>query len=137
MENNIKLQICNITKQFEGDDTPTLNNINLEIQKGEFICVVGMSGCGKSTLLNIIAGLDSATSGTILLDQKPISEPGIERTVMFQEHGLFPWLNVIDNVCFGLKMQGLNKSEQFERARYYLDMVQLSDYETYPIHQLS
>ncbi len=131
------LLINNLSKQFDDETTPTLKNIDLEINDGEFVCVVGMSGCGKSTLLNLIAGLDTPTTGEILLDGRKVTGPSPERTVMFQEHGLFPWLNVIDNVCFGLKMQGISKDEQLKRARHYLDMVKLSEYETYPIHQLS
>ena len=81
----------NVGKTFENTGQATLKNINLEIQPGEFLCVVGKSGCGKSTLLNLIAGLEAPTEGRILLNGKEVKGPGSERTVMFQEHALFPW----------------------------------------------
>ena len=80
----------NVGKTFENTGQATLKNINLEIQPGEFLCVVGKSGCGKSTLLNLIAGLEAPTEGRILLNGKEVKGPGSERTVMFQEHALFP-----------------------------------------------
>ena len=99
--------------------------------------MVGRSGCGKSTLLNLIAGLEKPTSGEILLNGKPVTGPGADRTVMFQEHALFPWLNVIQNVKFGMEMTGVPKEEQERRADKYLEMMQLNDYREYAIHQLS
>lgn len=133
----MSLVIENLGKQFAGSDEHTLNGINLEIKSGEFVCIVGASGCGKSTLLNIVAGLEKATEGQITLDGKAISEPGADRTVMFQEHGLFPWLNVIDNVKFGMKMNGVSKEKQAEKAEHYLRLVGLWEYKDYLIHQLS
>ena len=91
----------------------------------------------KSTLLNLVAGLLEPTSGELLLDGEKITGPGQDRTVVFQEHALFPWLNVIENVMFGLKMAKLPKAEQEERALHYLEMMQLLDYKDYSIHQLS
>lgn len=131
------LEIKNLRKQFENSEQATLNAIDLEIQTGEFACLVGASGCGKSTLLNLVAGLISPTEGEILLDGKPVTGPGADRTVMFQEHGLYPWLNVIDNVKFGLKMAKRPKEEQEEIALHYLKMVKLLEYKDYPIHQIS
>ncbi len=131
------LEIKGVHKQFQNNDSATLHDINLEIQNGEFVCIVGSSGCGKSTLLNLIAGLDQPTRGEILLDGNAITGPGAERTVMFQEHGLFPWLNVIENVKFGMKLSGLSKEEQEEKAEYYLNMVKLLDYKDYLIHEIS
>lgn len=133
----MSLVIKDLSKQFANSDQNTLQNINLEIQSGEFVCVVGASGCGKSTLLNIIAGLEQPTGGEVLLDGEKITEPGSDRTVMFQEHGLFPWLNVIDNVKFGMKMHGVPKEVQEEKAEHYLKLVNLYAYRDYPIHQLS
>lgn len=131
------LVIKGVHKQFQNNDSATLHDINLEIQNGEFVCIVGSSGCGKSTLLNLIAGLDQPTRGEILLDGNAITGPGAERTVMFQEHGLFPWLNVIENVKFGMKLSGLPKEEQEEKAEYYLNMVKLLDYKDFLIHEIS
>lgn len=131
------LEMKGLYKHFENSEAATLNDINLEVASGEFVCIVGTSGCGKSTLLNLAAGLDTPTEGEILLDGAPITGPGADRTVMFQEHGLFPWLNVIDNVKFGMKMTGVPKEVQEEKALYYLNMVHLLDYKDYLIHQIS
>lgn len=133
----MSLIIRNLCKQFDDTQQHTLQNVNLEINSGEFICVVGASGCGKSTLLNIIAGLETATSGEILLNGKKITGPGADRTVMFQEHGLFPWLSVMDNVTFGMKLNNVPKEERTKKAEHYLKMVNLYDYRDYQIHQLS
>lgn len=133
----MSLVINNLSKKFDNSDKSTLKEISLEIEAGEFVCIVGQSGCGKSTLLNLVAGLEEITSGEIILDGKLVSGPGADRTVMFQEHGLYPWLNVIENVKFGMKLAGLSKKEQEERAMKYLRMVHLEEYKDYPIHQLS
>ena len=133
----MSFMIRNLTKKFENSDTYTLQDINLEIQAGEFVCIVGASGCGKTTLLNLMAGLETPTSGEVVLDGQRITKPGADRTVMFQEHGLYPWLNVEENVKFPLKLAGLSSEEQNKRAEYYLKMVGLSSYKTYPIHQIS
>lgn len=127
----------NLCKHYDNADMPTLQDINLEIQDGEFVSIVGRSGCGKSTLLNLAAGLEKPTGGEILLDGKPVMGPGAERAVMFQEHGLFPWLNVIDNVKFPMRIGGVPKEEQQFRAEKYLKMVNLLEYKDYPIHQIS
>ena len=126
----------NVGKTFEYTGRATLKNINLEIQPGEFLCVVGKSGCGKSTLLNLIAGLEAPTEGRILLNGKEVKGPGSERTVMFQEHALFPWLNVIQNIKFGMKINGVPKEEQEIRAEKYLKMMQLEQYKDYAIVNL-
>lgn len=131
------LVIQGLNKHFDNSDKATLNEIDLEIESGEFVCIVGASGCGKSTLLNLVAGLEKPTGGKILLDGKEVTGPGADRTVMFQEHGLFPWLNVIENVKFGMKLAGVPKDEQEQKAMHYLKMVHLEDYKDYPIHQIS
>ena len=133
----MSLVLKNVSKTFDDTNQATLKNVDLEIKQGEFLCVVGRSGCGKSTLLNLIAGLEKPTSGEILLNGKPVTGPGADRTVMFQEHALFPWLNVIQNVKFGMEMTGVPKEEQEKRADKYLEMMQLNDYREYAIHQLS
>ena len=133
----MSLILKNVSKTFEDTKGDVLNNINLEIQNGEFVCVVGQSGCGKSTLLNLIAGLEKPTSGEILLNGKGFDGPSANRVVMFQEHALFPWLNVIENVKFGMKLAGLSAKEQEDTAMKYLRMMQLEEYRDYAIHQLS
>ena len=133
----MSLVLKNVSKVFEDSKEDVLNEINLEIEKGEFVCVVGRSGCGKSTLLNLIAGLEKPTEGEILLNSRPVTGPGSVRIVMFQEHALFPWLNVIQNVEFGMKIAGIPQKEREERALSNLRMVGLEEYKDYAIHQLS
>lgn len=133
----MSLILKDVCKTFDNYDGDVLNNINLKIKSGEFVCVVGQSGCGKSTLLNLIAGLDRPTSGEILLNGERVEGPSANRAVMFQEHALFPWLNVIENVKFGMKIAGASAKEQEETAMEYLEMMGLSDYRDYAVHQLS
>ena len=133
----MSLILKNVSKTFDDTNQATLRNVDLEIKQGEFLCVVGRSGCGKSTLLNLIAGLEKPTTGEIVLNGRPVTGPGADRTVMFQEHALFPWLNVIENVKFGMEMTGVPKEEQEKRADKYLEMMQLNEYREYAIHQLS
>lgn len=129
--------INSVSKQFKDTEKETLKNISLSIEKGEFVCIVGPSGCGKSTLLNLAAGLEMPTSGEIILDGTRITGPGADRVVMFQEAALFPWLNVIENVMFGLKAAGYPKEERRQTAEKYLKMTRLWNYRDYPIHQIS
>ncbi|MEG0214781.1 MAG: ABC transporter ATP-binding protein, partial [Hungatella sp.] len=104
-----------------------------DIKENEFVCVVGPSGCGKSTLLNIIAGLLDATSGCVEVDGKVVDGPGPERGVVFQQYALFPWLTVLKNVQFGLKLQGKSEEESKAEAMKYLKMVDLEQFaESYP-----
>ncbi len=131
------LKLNSISKIFSDTNKETLQDISLEVEKGEFICIVGPSGCGKSTLLNLVAGLDMPTSGEILLDGQKVTGPGADRVVMFQEAALYPWLNVMENVMFGLEAAGRPKAEQKTIAERYLKMVQLWNYRDYPIHQIS
>jgi NitT/TauT family transport system ATP-binding protein len=120
-----------------GSFTPALQNIDLEIEQGEFVCIVGPSGCGKSTLLHLLAGLDRPTTGEISVDGNPVQGPGTDRILLFQELGLFPWLTVRQNVEFGLKMTGVSRDERRDSARKFLRMVHLSHFEDHYIHQLS
>jgi NitT/TauT family transport system ATP-binding protein len=120
-----------------GSFTPALQNIDLEIEQGEFVCIVGPSGCGKSTLLHLLAGLDKPTTGEITVDGGPVKGPGTDRILLFQELGLFPWLTVRQNVEFGMKMAGVSKIERRDQARVFLRMVHLSHFEDHYIHQLS
>ncbi len=133
----MSLVLRKLSKHFANSEQATLHEINLEIPAGEFVCIVGASGCGKSTLLNLVAGLEKPTGGEILLEGRPVTGPGADRTVMFQDHGLYPWLNVMENVCFGMKLAGIPKKEREEKAMHYLEMVHLAEYKDYPIHQIS
>jgi NitT/TauT family transport system ATP-binding protein len=134
------ISLCGVFRSYansRGSFTPALQNIDLEIEQGEFVCIVGPSGCGKSTLLHLIAGLDRPTTGEISVDGSPVNGPGTDRILLFQELGLFPWLTVRQNVEFGLKMAGVSKTERRDQARIFLRMVHLSHFEDHYIHQLS
>lgn len=138
-----KLEVRNISKQFnalQGNETKLIiaaKDINLSIDDGQFVCFVGPSGCGKTTLLNILAGLDKPTEGEVILDGHPVSETGPDRVMVFQENALFPWLKVVDNVEFGLKMAGIQKDKRHERAMQYLEMMQLTKFADAYTYQLS
>jgi NitT/TauT family transport system ATP-binding protein len=134
-----KLEARNIVKHFDhnGNHVLALDGINLKVNEGDFVCIVGPSGCGKSTFLNIIAGLEKPDSGDILLNGNTISMPGPDRTMVFQEGALFPWLKVIDNVEFGLKMAGIPKDERAQISQRYLDMMQLTKFANSYTYQLS
>ncbi len=129
--------ICLSYRTQNGERLLALDDINLEVRAGEFVCVVGPSGCGKSTLLHLVAGLQAPTSGEILVDGKPVQGPGTDRILIFQDHGLFPWLTVGQNVEFGMKMKGVPKLERNERTLHYLQLVHLGKFKDSYIHQLS
>jgi len=130
------LEISHISRVFQkGDDEEVvaLSDIVLSIADDEFVSFVGPSGCGKTTLLRIIAGLDKATSGTVILDGEVISDPGQRVGMVFQEYSLFPWRNILDNVGFGLEMRGMEKEERLKVVRRYISLVGLSQFEkSYP-----
>ena len=140
-----KLRLRNVCKEFvaprTGHRTLAVADVSLEIQAGEFVCIVGPSGCGKSTVLNMIAGLDAPTSGTIEMNGVPIRGPGADRGVMFQDYALYPWQNVHDNVGFGLRHgtpgAALKPDEREARIRHFVEMVGLSGSEKKYPHQLS
>jgi sulfonate transport system ATP-binding protein len=135
-----KVAVDGVSKTFE---TPrarivALDNVSLTVREGEFVCLVGPSGCGKTTLLNLIAGLDSPDSGTVLSDGRPVTGPGSERMVMFQESALYPWLDVFGNVMFGLKLKPrLTRQARREVANFYLKLVGLENFVHANIHELS
>jgi NitT/TauT family transport system ATP-binding protein len=134
-----KLESRNIEKYFKHDGEPlkTLDGIDLNVEDGELVCIVGPSGCGKSTFLRITAGLEEPSNGQIFLDGQPLVGTGPDRIMVFQEGALFPWLNVQDNVEYGLKIAGIPKEERNEISGRYLDMMQLTQFATSFIHQLS
>lgn len=134
------IRIHQVKKNFHqrgGDSFTAVEDVTLSIRKGEFVSLLGPSGCGKSTVLNMIAGLEPFEQGSIEIDSRPVTGPGSDRVVVFQEHALFPWLTVLDNVAFGLKQQGIGKKERQERAMEQIRLVHLSKFaDRYP-HELS
>jgi len=114
-----------------------IDNVTLTINKGEFVSLLGPSGCGKSTLLNMIAGFEKPSEGEIEVNGIKVSQPGPDRVVVFQDHALFPWLTVLDNVAFGLRSKRISKKKQRETAMEYIKLVHLSRFaDRYP-HELS
>ena len=135
-----KLAIESVSKTFKTatGTVQALDRVSLKVGEGEFVCLVGASGCGKSTLLNIIAGLEKPDSGSVMANGKPVTGPGRERLVMFQEAALFPWLDVLGNVLFGLKLKpNLRAKDRLDVAKYYLELVGLTRFERSNIHELS
>ena len=135
----MSIEIKNINKSFDGrgKNLSVLENINLNIDDGELVCLLGPSGCGKTTLLRLIAGLDYPTSGEIIANGELVEKPSGDRAVIFQQYSLFPWLTVLQNVTFGLEMSGGSKEENVKAAERYLESVGLLDFkDSYP-HELS
>jgi NitT/TauT family transport system ATP-binding protein len=129
----VKLRMEHVGMVFErdGKSVPVLEDINLDVRDGEFICLVGPSGCGKSTSLNVMGGFLSPTSGSITIDGEAVHGPDPRRILVFQERGVFPWLTVAGNIGFGLSK--LSTAERNERIAHYVQMVRLQGFEqTYP-----
>ncbi len=134
----MKVELRGVSKTFEGiSPVVALDAIDLGVRAGEFVCLLGPSGCGKSTLLNLVAGLDAPTGGQVLVDGHPVEGPGTDRVMIFQTAALFPWLDVLDNAAFGLRMGGASRRDREEKARRYLQMVHLLEFERTFVHQLS
>jgi NitT/TauT family transport system ATP-binding protein len=133
----MRLECRNINKIFtQGQkETRVISDISFEAREGEFLCILGPSGCGKSTLLRIIAGLLAPSSGDVIYSGEKNSGP--LNSMVFQEYGVFPWMNVIDNVAFGLEMRGVPKDERYHRSIAYLKKVGLSKYAYRNPHELS
>jgi len=132
-----RIVIEHVDKNFNGSGVHALRDISLTCDSGEFLVVVGPSGCGKSTLLNIVAGMIRADRGTVTLDGKTVAKPGPERAMVFQDHGLFPWLTAAQNIEFGLKMAGMAASERHDRVHEALSAVHLTRSGGKLIHELS
>jgi NitT/TauT family transport system ATP-binding protein len=139
----VKLRVSGVTKSFQTEDGSTvevLKPITIDIVEGEYVVLFGPSGCGKSTLLNLIAGFDTPDSGEIVLDGEAVKRPGHDRLMMFQEHALFPWLKVVDNVAYGLRWQSGYRFKPALRRRKALELLRLVHLEEFAkssIHELS
>lgn len=145
----IKISARQIGVSFDIRNTSSRNNeadvkkftavedISLDIKEGEFMVLVGPSGCGKSTFLHLLGGLTKPTKGELLIDGKPISGPGLDRAIVFQQYALFPWRTVLSNIEFGLEEKKLPKKQRLEIARYYISLVGLSGFEDRYPHELS
>ncbi|MCM2502509.1 taurine ABC transporter ATP-binding protein [Aureimonas altamirensis] len=135
------LRVRNVGLIYPGldddDEIVALKGVNLTMESGDFVVALGASGCGKTTLLNLLAGFLAPTSGDIMLGGTEVTAPGADRGVVFQKHALLPWLNVMDNTAFGLKLQGVPKAERQERAARNLELVGLQDFHNHMIYQLS
>jgi NitT/TauT family transport system ATP-binding protein len=135
-----KLVVEGVTKWFRTprSNVHALDRVFLDVAGGEFVCLVGPSGCGKTTLLDIIAGLTKPDEGRVLADNQPVEGPGRHRLVMFQESALFPWLTVLGNVLFGLKLKpGLTRRQRLQIAHDHLQLVGLEKFVTANVHELS
>ncbi|MDD1684209.1 MAG: ABC transporter ATP-binding protein [Methanoregula sp.] len=131
-----KLEIRDLNQSFAKDDGSrlvVLDHVTFDVSDKEFVCILGSSGCGKTTLLRLIAGLDTAQAGSIFLDGTEIRGTSPKVGMVFQEYSLFPWRTVIDNIAFGLEMQGIAKDERYRIAERYLNLVNLAQFrDSYP-----
>ncbi|SFC47179.1 ABC transporter ATP-binding protein [Ruminococcus albus] len=136
-----KIEFRNVSFSYEADNKAVniLDGLNFKVEEGEFACLIGPSGCGKSTLVSLLLGLQFPTKGEILINDKPVTGPDVNRGMVFQHYSLFPWLTAKKNIMFGIKEAGLLKSrkEIAKRAEEYLELVGLADSaDKYP-HELS
>ncbi|MGZ5781699.1 MAG: ABC transporter ATP-binding protein, partial [Burkholderiaceae bacterium] len=125
-----QITVTGVNKVFKTSEREVvaLKEINLEIPKGQFVCLLGPSGCGKSTLLNAVAGFSLPSTGSIVADGKLVTGPGPERGMVFQEYALFPWMTVEENIAFGLEVKGMEKAAIHKRVSDLLDMLHLADF---------
>ncbi len=135
----IPLRIEGVSKTYAGRSgaVEALQPVDLDVAAGEFVCLLGPSGCGKSTLLSIIAGLETASSGTVWADGRKVRGPGTDRVLLFQEAALFPWLDVQHNVEFGLRQAGMPARQRAAIAQRFIERVHLNGFERSYVHQLS
>ena len=136
---NVALHVADVSKTFmsKGRTVEALRPVDLKVATGEFVCFLGPSGCGKSTLLSIIAGLQEPTTGNVWANGKHVTGPGTDRILLFQEAALFPWLDVQQNIEFGLRQAGIKARERAAIARKFIETVHLKGFERSYIHQLS
>jgi NitT/TauT family transport system ATP-binding protein len=136
-----KISLENVAHSFEssrkGARTTALERFSLDIEEGRFVCLLGPSGCGKSTVLNLIAGFETPSEGHILVDGKPVTGPGADRGVVFQEPLLLPWRNVLGNVTFGSQLAGRLNGRALAQARRYLHLTGLDGFENHATYELS
>ena len=136
----VKLDVRDLVRtrtSTAGRSVTVVDHVSFQVGVGEFVCLLGPSGCGKTTILNILAGLDAPTSGRALLDGRPITGPGPDRAVLFQEPALFPWLSVVSNVEFALRFIGVAPADRRERAMHWLENVRLGQLADAQPHELS
>jgi taurine transport system ATP-binding protein len=131
------IELKNVSLQYSPDQHLVLQQIDLQLHRNEFVCVLGPSGCGKSSLLQIIAGFQKPSAGEVSIEGRTYTKPNRDIGVVFQHHNLFPWMKIKDNVGFGLKMQGVSKKERETLVGHYLQMVQLESAAELLPHQLS
>lgn len=138
-KSEVLVSISKVSMNYSGEngETKALDEISLDINRGEFVCVLGPSGCGKSTLLKIIAGFNRPTTGSLTMNGEPIRKPNWHRGVVFQSPTLYPWLNVFQNVEYGLKMRKLPKEERKEIVEKYLELVGLAEFAKQKPYELS
>lgn len=137
----MRLNIDDVSVVYPASDgrppVAALSKIMLEIGDSEFVVALGASGCGKSTLLNLIAGFLAPTSGRLTLDDAPVRGPGADRAVLFQKHALLPWFDVLDNVAFGLQVQGVALAARYETANRFIELLGLDGFQKSPVYKLS
>lgn len=135
------IELKNINKVFVDPKRRTnllaIDQVNLEVENNEFLCILGPSGCGKSTLLNMIAGFEKQSSGEVLMNRFPVTSPGADRGVVFQQPTLMPWLSVWENISFHMKLQGISAKERKLKAGKYIEMVGLRGFENHYPYELS
>ena len=134
----VKIRIDHLAKVFGGDDnapTVAVQDFDLTVKGGEFVCIVGPSGCGKTTVMRIVAGLETPSSGSVTVAPGGNDRP--QNAMVFQEQGLFPWMSVIDNAAFGLEMQGMGRRERHQRVAPFLDLIGLGSFHGHYPQQLS
>ena len=136
-----RLAVMGVSKIYGDRDAPdsviALRDVTFEVPANQFCTILGHSGCGKTTLLNIAAGFERPTTGAITVDDAVIREPGWQNTMIFQDYALFPWMNVSQNIIFGLEMKRLPRQERVDITRHYIDLVSLGGFESKFPHQLS
>lgn len=138
----MSIEVQGISKIFKGrrkgdEENVVLRDVSFSVEEGEFVSLLGPSGCGKTTTLTIIAGFQKANEGKIIVNGKEVTKPGTDRSFMFQNYALFPWLKVGENIEYPMKKMKVPKAERKERLKELLAMAQLTDYENYYIHEIS